>query len=52
MEQQSVLFKRYDEAGKSYWCMTRVAAYYRYIHTIKPLNDLLKSLNFIAQEVK
>lgn len=41
---ETVLFKRYDEGGKPYWCMTRVQAYKRYIHTIKPLNDFLKSL--------
>ena len=38
------LHQRTDEAGHIYYCMTRVAAYYRYIHTIKPLDDLLKSL--------
>ena len=39
-----VLFKRYDAAGKAYWCMTRVDAYKRYTRTIQPLNDLLRSL--------
>ena len=38
------LHQRTDEAGHIYYCMTRVAAYKRYIHTIKPLDDLLKSL--------
>ena len=43
----SVLFKRYDEGGNPYWCMTRVNAYKRYTRTIQPLNELLKSLEFI-----
>ena len=38
------LHQREDEGGNKYYCMTRVAAYKRYIHTIKPLNDFLRSL--------
>lgn len=51
-KKESVLFKRFDEGGHPYWCMTRVAAYYRYKRTIQPLDELLKSLGFIAQEVR
>ena len=29
------------------WCETRVSKYYRYKHTIKPLDNLLKELGFI-----
>ena len=42
----TVLFKRYDEAGNVYWCATRVNLYKRYVHTIKPLNDLLRSMEY------
>lgn len=49
---ETVLFKRFDEGGRPYWCMTRVAAYYRYKRTIQPLDELLKSLDEVAQEVK
>jgi hypothetical protein len=52
MNGQPVLFKRYDDAGHPYWVMTRVAAHHRYTHTIKPLNDLLESLEFCLKEVK
>ena len=44
---KDVVFKRYDEAGKPYYVATRVNLYKRYIRTIKPLNDLLKSMEFI-----
>ena len=46
----TVLFKRYDEGGNPYWRMTRVDAYKRYIRTIKPLNDLLESLESCVKE--
>ena len=36
-----------DEAGNRFFRMTRVDAYKRYTRTIKPLNDLLKSLGGI-----
>lgn len=42
-----VLLKGYDTKGKPRWCMTRLAAYYRYKHTIKPLEDLLKCLDWL-----
>ena len=44
---KDVVFKRYDEAGKPYYVATRVNLYKRYTRTIKPLNDLLKSMEFI-----
>ena len=44
---KDVVFKRYDEAGKPYYVATRVNLYKRYTRTIKPLNELLKSMEFI-----
>ena len=44
-----VLFKRYDESGNAYWVATRVALHNRYNRTIKPLNELLKSIEFIKE---
>ena len=44
---ERVLLKEQDAAGKTYYRMTRVDAYKRYVLTIKPLDDLLKSLGVI-----
>ena len=41
---ERVLLKEQDAAGKTYYRMTRVDAYKRYVLTIKPLNDFLRSL--------
>jgi len=41
-----MLFKRYDEKGKPYWAETRVSAYKRYLHTIKPIEELIKYLEW------
>ena len=41
-----MLFKRYDEKGNPYWVETRVSAHKRYLHTIKPIEDLLKYLEW------
>ena len=42
---ENVLFKRHDEKGNPYWTETRISAYKRYLHTIKPINDLLEYLD-------
>jgi len=42
--EDTVLIKETDAAGKVYWRMTRLAAYNRYVRTIKPLDDLIHDL--------
>lgn len=41
-----MLLKRYDEKGNPYWSETRVSAYKRYLHTIKPIEELLKYIEW------